>query len=199
LTTLFLGFVVATLGWNEITKTKILAMVVKIVVRKEEGFTLIELIVTLAILGIVIGVYSSLYYSGYKSFSSTQNSVDVEQNVRFAMNYIVSLLEKGPSEVEIIDNGCGLSIKKVLTDRGYRDYTITLEKPILYTRIKESDTDSRGSKLQLAVNIYDFKVTKKPNSNMINIQIIGQSDDKGSNRFSLSTDVFLRKSGINVQ
>ncbi|ERM91671.1 PilW family protein [Caldanaerobacter subterraneus] len=168
------------------------------VVRKEEGFTLIELIVTLAILGIVIGVYSSLYYSGYKSFSSTQNSVDVEQNVRFAMNYIVSLLEKGPSEVEIIDNGRGLSIKQVLTDRGYRDYTITLEKPILYTHIKESDTDSRGSKLQLAVNIYDFMVTKKSN-NMINIQIIGQSDDNGSNRFSLSTDVFLRKSDINVQ
>ncbi|WP_038016633.1 PilW family protein [Thermoanaerobacter sp. X514] len=168
------------------------------VVRKEEGFTLIELIVTLAILGIVIGVYSSLYYSGYKSFSSTQNSVDVEQNVRFAMNYIVSLLEKGPSKVEIINNGCGLSIKKVLTDRGYRDYTITLENLILYTHIKESDTDSRGSKLQLAVNIYDFKVTKKPN-NMINIEIIGQSDGKGSNRFSLSTDVFLRKSGINVQ
>ncbi|WP_046159886.1 type II secretion system protein, partial [Caldanaerobacter subterraneus] len=33
------------------------------VVRKEEGFTLIELIVTLAILGVVLSIYSSLYYS----------------------------------------------------------------------------------------------------------------------------------------
>lgn len=173
-------------------------MVVKMVVKQEEGFTLIELIVTLAILGVVIGVYSLLYYSGYKSFVSTQNNVDVEQNVRIAMNYIVSLLEKGPSEVEIIDNGYGLSIKKVLTKEGYRDYKITLESPILYIHIKESDTDSRGSKLQLAVNIYDFKVTTK-NDNMMNIEITGQSDDKGSNRFSLSTEVFLRKSDINVK
>ncbi|HHW56712.1 MAG TPA: prepilin-type N-terminal cleavage/methylation domain-containing protein [Clostridia bacterium] len=159
------------------------------VVKKEGGFTLIELIVTLAILGIVIGVYSSLYYSGYKSFTGTQNSIDVEQNVRFAMNYIVSLLEKGPSEVIIIDNGHGLTIKDVNDSNGI---TIRLDnkKHALYV------DDNKGH--ELAVKIYEFNIIQK-SRNMINIEIIGQSDDKGLNKFSLSTDVFLRKSDINVQ
>lgn len=158
-------------------------MVVKMVVKKEAGFTLIELIVTLAILGVVIGVYSSLYYSGYKSFISTQNNVDVEQNVRFAMNYIVTALEKGPSHVTVIDNGHGINIDGLVI-------RLDRKKHALYTN------DNAGH--ELAVKIYGFNVAKK-STNMINIQIIGQSDDNGSNRFSLSTDVFLRKSDINGQ
>lgn len=38
-----------------------------VVTKNNRGFTLVELLVTLALLGIVISIYSSLYYSGYKS------------------------------------------------------------------------------------------------------------------------------------
>ncbi|MGB9679462.1 MAG: PilW family protein [Thermoanaerobacteraceae bacterium] len=146
------------------------------VVKKEDGFTLIELIVTLAIIGIVFSIYSSLYYSGYKSFTSTQKNVDIEQNVRYAMNYIVSLLEKGYDSIEIIDNGHGIKIDGT-------EIKLNEAKHVLY---KDKNTGH-----ELAVKIYGFNLDI--NKNVLRIQIIGQSDDKGSNRFSLSTDFYLRK------
>lgn len=152
------------------------------VVKDDRGFTLVELIVTLALLGIVISVYSSLYYSGYKSYVNTQKNVDVEQNVRFAMNFIVSKLENGPSAVTIIDGGHGIIIDSLYIQFDNTNHRLYLDK-------------NQGH--ELAVKIYGFNLIKK-SSNMLNVEIIGQNDNN-TGRFSLSTDVYLRKSGINVQ
>lgn len=163
------------------------------VVKKEGGFTLIELIVTLAILGIVISVYSSLYYSGYKSFESTESSVEVEQNVRFAMNYIMSQLNKGPDEVIILNGGKGLQIN-------WKDSSANIVKSVIIKLDEKKHTlyldDNKGH--ELATKIYDFKVTQKGPS-MINIYIKGQRNDRGLNEFSLSNDFFLRKSDASVK
>ncbi|MGB9779464.1 PilW family protein [Caldanaerobacter sp.] len=163
------------------------------VVKKEGGFTLIELIVTLAILGIVLSVYSSLYYSGYKSFESTESSVEVEQNVRFAMNYIMSQLNKGPDEVVILNGGKGLQIN-------WKDSSANTVKSVIIKLDEKKHTlyldDNKGH--ELATKIYDFKVTQKGPS-MINIYIKGQRNDRGLNEFSLSNDFFLRKSDVSVK
>ncbi|AAM24493.1 MAG: hypothetical protein XD49_0211 [Caldanaerobacter subterraneus] len=163
------------------------------VVRKEEGFTLIELIVTLAILGVVLSIYSSLYYSGYMSFQSTENSVDVEQNVRFAMNYIIAQLDKGPDEVVIINGGRGLEIN-------WKDSNSNVVKSIIIKFDEKKHAlyldDNKGH--ELATKIYDFKVTQK-GPYMINVYIKGQRNDRGLNEFSLSNDFFLRKSDVSAK
>jgi prepilin-type N-terminal cleavage/methylation domain-containing protein len=168
-------------------------MVVKMVVKKEGGFTLIELVVTLAILGIVLSVYSSLYYSGYKSFESTGSSVEVEQNVRFAMNYIMSQLNQSPDEVVILNGGKGLELD-------WKDENNNIVKSLIIKLDEKKHAlyldDNKGH--ELATKIYDFKVNKKGTS-LINIYIKGQKNDKALNEFSLSNDFFLRKSDISVK
>jgi prepilin-type N-terminal cleavage/methylation domain-containing protein len=152
------------------------------VVKNNKGFTLVELLVTLALLGIVISIYSSLYYSGYKSYKNTQGNIDIEQNVRYVMNYIINQIDKGPTLINIIDNGHGLNI-----DGNYIQFDTINNKIYL--------DQNRGH--EIATNISEFNVKLK-NSNVLNIEIVGQNKD-GTGEFSLSTDIFLRKSVVNVQ
>ncbi|MGF7397056.1 prepilin-type N-terminal cleavage/methylation domain-containing protein [Thermoanaerobacterium thermosaccharolyticum] len=153
-----------------------------VVIKDDKGFTLVELLVTLALLGIVISIYSSLYYSGYKSYTSTQNNIDIEQNVRYAMDYIVNQIDKGPSSIGIIDNGHGLVIDGNYIQLDTKNNKIYLDQ-------------NQGH--EIATKIVEFNVSLK-NNKLLNIEIVGQNSD-GTGRFSLSTDIFARKSVINVQ
>jgi prepilin-type N-terminal cleavage/methylation domain-containing protein len=148
-----------------------------------KGFTLIELLVTLALVGIVISVYASLYYFGYKSYNSTQNNIDTEQNVRYAMTYIINQINQCPDKSQIIYKS-GDSGIKIYDQNGNLNY-INLDR-------NEHKLYAYGNKgNEIAVNIIDFKVTDKGN-NILNIEITGQNKD-GSGTFTLSTDVYIRK------
>ncbi|MDI3311323.1 MAG: prepilin-type N-terminal cleavage/methylation domain-containing protein [Thermoanaerobacterium sp.] len=153
-----------------------------VVIKDDKGFTLVELLVTLALLGLVISIYSLLYYSGYNSYKDTQNNIDIEQNVRYAMNYIVNQIDKGPSSINIIDNGHGLVI-----DSTYIQFDTVNNKLYL--------DQNRGH--EIATNIVEFNVNLK-SGNMLNIELVGQNRD-GTGKFSLSTDIFIRKSVVNVK
>ncbi|WP_225624098.1 PilW family protein [Thermoanaerobacterium thermosaccharolyticum] len=153
-----------------------------VVIKNNKGITLVELLVTLALLGIVISIYSSLYYSGYKSYKSTQDNIDIEQNVRYAMNYIINQIDKGPSSINIIDNGHGLVIDGNYIQLDTKNNKIYLDQ-------------NQGH--EIATNIVEFNVRLK-NDKILNIEIVGQNSN-GTGRFSLTTDIFPRKSVINVK
>ena len=57
-------------------------------VQKNEGFTIIELVITLAILGIVISLGFSFFSFGNNTFSKGQSQSSIQHTVRMASRYI---------------------------------------------------------------------------------------------------------------
>ena len=55
-------------------------------IKDKRGFTLIELIIVIALLGVVIMMGFSILSFGYKSFNSQTDTTDNQSNVRYAMS-----------------------------------------------------------------------------------------------------------------
>ena len=56
---------------------------------KEQGFTLVELLVAMAVSGIVMSGVYTVYYSQQKSYMAQEQVVGMQQNLRAAMFYMV--------------------------------------------------------------------------------------------------------------
>lgn len=52
------------------------------------GFTLIEIILTLAIMGIIMVSISNLFISGYNFYKQNEDKAEVQREIRFITNYI---------------------------------------------------------------------------------------------------------------
>ncbi len=60
---------------------------------KNRGFTLVEILVVLAIFGVVVGAVYSLYVTSLKGSSKHDESQDVQQNLRLAMDSVTRDLQ----------------------------------------------------------------------------------------------------------
>ncbi len=60
---------------------------------KNRGFTLVEILVVLAIFGVVVGAVYSLYVTSLKSSSKHDETQDVQQNLRLAMDAVTRDLQ----------------------------------------------------------------------------------------------------------
>lgn len=70
--------------------------------KNNRGFTLIELSVTVALLFIVLGAASSLLFSGLKSWAHGEEQIDVVQNMRVALDYMVREIRE--AEKVVVDH-----------------------------------------------------------------------------------------------
>jgi prepilin-type N-terminal cleavage/methylation domain-containing protein len=52
------------------------------------GFTLVEVLITVAILAVIMGVISTLFISGLKSFSLSQRNSDLQNDTRLSLEII---------------------------------------------------------------------------------------------------------------
>lgn len=136
----------------------------------------------LALLGIVLSIYASLYYSGYKSYTSIEKNVDVEQNVRYAMTYIMNKVNQCTNKSKITP----------YTVNGFSGIKIDEKNIILYNSQMHKLFDYLNNGNEIATNIYGFIVIPSQDGNIITIEIVGRKGD-GTGEFTLTTDIFLRK------
>ena len=110
--------------------------------RPQHGFTLVELLVVIAIFGIFIGAVYSLYITHLKTAIAREAVVDVQQNVRIAMDrltrdvrtagfLVIPGLEKAMSNYSTVSiqnassEGTFVSITGVLSTTNYNRFSVT--------------------------------------------------------------------------
>jgi len=71
---------------------------------KEDGFTLVEFIISFSLMSLVAGVVFGFYFLGAEAFRSVSAQVDLQQNVRIAADTIARELRFAP-EAEVKQNG----------------------------------------------------------------------------------------------
>lgn len=115
----------------------------KMLLRKNRGFTLVELLVVAAILGIVIGAVYSMYLTHMKNAYNQDEVVEVQQNLRIAMDTLsrdfkmaglLAPLANNPLTSGVPLNNYSSSVKINSTSPGGR-----------YARITQSGSTASGS------------------------------------------------------
>ncbi|MGI6678590.1 MAG: PilW family protein [Dehalobacterium sp.] len=67
-------------------------------IKNDQGFTLIELVVTIVLFGILITPAFALFSSGLKSWTHGTEQIDVVQNMRFAMDRMTMEIRQAVGE-----------------------------------------------------------------------------------------------------
>lgn len=71
---------------------------------KESGFTIVELLIYMAMFVVVLGAMYSIMISNTRSYSSQENRVEMTQDLRAAMNLMVREIRMAGCDPEDIDN-----------------------------------------------------------------------------------------------
>lgn len=140
----------------------------------KKGFTLLELIIATAIMAIVMSISYILIAEGNLAFKVVSSNSDVEQNVRFAMNTILSALRSTDVPLIKVD----AEKNRIIADKS------------TYYRLGNSVYESiDGTSNEIAYSIENFDISLE--GNVINITITGYNE--GKYRFSLSGCYALRE------
>jgi len=138
--------------------------------RKQGGFTLVELMIALALLVITISLGHAIYIVGIKSFIRETTAIEQQAHLRIALSHISRNIHMTPSSRITVINEESLKV-----DDGTYRMNLTRDS-LLY----------KGN--PLAVGVKSFKVQELEGGKRILIEI--QSSDEKSH---LSTIIFLRK------
>jgi prepilin-type N-terminal cleavage/methylation domain-containing protein len=136
-------------------------------IKNENGITLIELLVALALLGTIIGLISSVHIFGQKQFTSQSKQIQHESNVRYAMNMITKEVRSSPT-IAVSNN--------------------TIQTSTSLFELK--GTDLFKGDVVLEEDIGEFIVQQSGNKISITIKSVPNQYDKVS---SLSTNVYIRE------
>ena len=66
--------------------------------KSDKGFTLVEVLTVMLILGLVISVFGSFFTTGFKTWGLMENRGELQQNLRFAMDKITNDVRNAPGD-----------------------------------------------------------------------------------------------------
>lgn len=147
---------------------------------KQSGFTLIELVVTLAILGIVIVTIYSINQFGLRTFAQSSDRAENQFEVRMPADFIAKKVRYA-NNVEILD--------AVPTSTPTGAHEIFLDSGQLKYREYGSDSVIIGTQ---GVSNYSFNIQKKSGTDNMLQYVIGKT---GTSNYDLVTDVIVLNVG----
>lgn len=151
-------------------------------IKNKKGFTLVELIIVLALLGIVIMMGLSILSFSYKSFDSQVDNIDNQSKVQYAINEISKKIRSDSTGITIPGGitADGKISGEIITVGGVE---YTLEQNVLYK------TDSLNNKNKLVSGIKSF--TTSIEGNKVTLEITSQANR--GREFTLTSEIYIRE------
>jgi prepilin-type N-terminal cleavage/methylation domain-containing protein len=127
-----------------------------------KGFTMVELLISLGLFGLIISAAGFLYFTGVEGFNRSENQVKVQQNLRVAMNTLSSEIRKA-DKINIQPNK--QKIELTFSDGSLKSYEfVSSHKEI---RLAESNST-------LAMYIENCRFQYEGENNLIKITLSNQ-------------------------
>jgi prepilin-type N-terminal cleavage/methylation domain-containing protein len=158
-------------------------------INNKKGFSLIELMVTLALLSIMIIGLVTFFGGGIRSWITGNNQLRSQREARMAMDRMVKEMRSGESVTFNSEQSVTVNIPAFGSDNP--SYRVTFKKDddsLKKETVKNGVTSS--SELLSEISKLEFSV----NGNRIDIELEMDLDDDGKSDINLKTDVFLRNS-----
>lgn len=161
--------------------------------RREEGFTLIEVLVALSIASLLIITVLGLLSSSFKIFNRENNMISSQQDLRRTINYISDnilpatsiAVYKSVSNRTVVSSGYALGI-----DGQFVIYMIPNTNPnILTNPIRLKDTISKVD-LPISNNVFNFTVSSTMTIGKKGIHLSIQADK--DNKYFINTNITPR-------
>lgn len=152
--------------------------------KDQRGITLVELLIVLALLGIILGVVGSMFITGIRSFNTADDQVESYSSGRMAFLNLERQIKR--SEEILIKDGT-VYIQDMDTLNYYNYYTLNNHtKMIMKHKVDKANLNSigEGSTSQFAANISDFELII--NDSMVYLKII---TDKEGKKIELSSNI----------
>ena len=150
----------------------------------QKGFSLIEMMVVVVILGLIVLGLVTFFTGGARSWVAGQSQLEAQRNARQAMDIMVREIREG--------NGFTISTDKKSITISYP--TSFGKGPVTYSLSSTTATISRdGSPVINNVKTLEFTFT---DSSKVHIILEVDVDDDGNPDITLNTDVNLRNYGL---
>src|SRR6056297_2214480 len=150
----------------------------KNIILKNKGFTIIELLIVIVIMGIIVMTTSNLFISGINFYSLNKDKAEIQRELRFITNYIDENL-KYTSDIEKY-NSSPSTPDLNYTGIGFNNTSKTV-------KIYKSD-GSTYNLSQIKLDNFEFSNTKE---NILNLYI--QKDN-----FIIDTNILLNNFTFNL-
>lgn len=162
----------------------------------KRGFTMVELVIVIAIMGVVFTAISSFLINNLKTFHRAEDQIDTQYNAQIAMNEIVDYIMESQGIVSIKPNpgaymGGSLNVREIIfkiKDNEYIKYDYNDQNKEL-SRGKGSSLGSIDTDLY-ASNIEDFNVELIIDS--------GVTDYKKSKGIIINIETLIKDSNIKL-
>ncbi|HHT96472.1 MAG TPA: prepilin-type N-terminal cleavage/methylation domain-containing protein, partial [Clostridiales bacterium] len=156
-----------------------------IVVSNEKGFTLIEMVITIAVLSLITGMALSIIISGVRFFQRETIISTNQENTRFVTRTIGKEIRRA-KEVNIINDH---TIQIIYEDSSEIKFVHIGDK------ISRIDNAGSGFTTDISSNIKKFQVTKDPVTNTIVLYIESLDKPKGT-LVKITSKFNLRKKAV---
>jgi len=159
--------------------------------QNEKGFTLVEILVAMVILGLVFSSAFLIYERGIFYWYKGDQEIELQQSLRITLDRMSKDFRQANPEtiqfVEFLDSG---DYKVLLEEERSEDGKLEVKQGVILDDItyKRTETILRNTN-PIAEKIEGVYVTYDKPNKLVNIRLVGKSDDMLK---VLETEVYLR-------
>jgi prepilin-type N-terminal cleavage/methylation domain-containing protein len=157
-------------------------------ISNKKGFSLIEMMVVVVILGLIVLGLVTFFTGGAKSWVAGQSQLEAQRNARQAMDLMVREIRQGESVSSSTTTSVTVDIPTLGSDSAY---SVTYK---LSGNIIEREVNSVPS--PMINNVKTLQFTSTTDASKVHIILEVDVDDDSNPDITLNTDVNLRNYGL---